>query len=192
LRSYIQNFNNHSMKRANLEHIIRAAGSIAAVKEIFIMGSQAILAEHPEIDGESDNSAIVRSLEADILIPDDYAKAETIEGALGEDSLFHETHGFYAQAIDETTCKLPAGWRDRLVIICNENTDGVTGFCLETHDLMISKLYANREKDREYFKTACRLKIIKKDTLLMRLDMTPDISDNVRERIKSAINRELK
>jgi hypothetical protein len=180
------------MKRANLEHIIRAAGSIAAVKEIFILGSQAILAEHPEIEGMPDNSVMIRSQEADILIPDDYAKTETIEGAIGEDSPFHETYGFYAQAIDETTCKLPTGWRDRLVKICNKNTGGVAGYCLETHDLMISKLYANREKDREYFKTACKLKIVTKDTLLKRLDMTTNISDNDRERIKSVINRELK
>ena len=179
------------MRRKDLEHIIRAAGDIAKVDEIYILGSQAILAEHPEIEGMSDNSSIIMSQEADILIPNDYRTAETIEGILGEYSVFHETHGFYAQAIDETTCKLPDGWQTRLIKVKNANTNNITGLCLETHDIIISKLIANREKDRNYFKTACKQKLVDKATLMMRLDMTQNISDNERDRIKSVINREL-
>ena len=55
-----------------------------------------------------------------------------------------------AHGVDETTAPLPEGWRARLVPVCNENTRGATGWCLEVHDLAVSKLAAGREKDVEY------------------------------------------
>ncbi len=193
------------MKRKNLEHIIRAAGACASLDSLYIMGSQAILGEHPELDSvgmlgsqnynfklkEITESILLVSEEADVLVPEDYRKAEMIEGAIGENSLFHENFGYYAQAIDETTCKLPDGWRKRLIPICNEGTNGVTGYCLETHDIIISKLVAGREKDIRYFQAACSLKILSKDKLLSRLDSTQNISDNDRERVRAVIQREI-
>jgi hypothetical protein len=67
----------------------------------------------------------------------------------------------------------------------------MTGYCLETHDLIISKLIAGRSKDILYFQVACNLRLVRKDTLMERLDKTPDISDTVRTRIKALIIREL-
>ncbi len=58
-----------------------------------------------------------------------------IDGAIGERSLFHQTFGYYAHGMDETTATLPAGWQQRLAPICNENTGGATGWCLEVHRL---------------------------------------------------------
>lgn len=193
------------MNRKNLEHIIRASGVCAKIDGLYIMGSQAILGEHPELDSagmlksqnynfkltERPESILLVSEEADILVPDDYEKAEIIEGSIGENSLFHERFGYYAQAIDETTCKLPDGWRDRVIPICNEGTCGVTGYCLETHDIIISKLIAGREKDINYFQAACSLGILNKYKLLERLDNTQGIADNVKERVRAIINREM-
>jgi hypothetical protein len=44
--------------------------------------------------------------------------------------------------------------RERLIPISNENTRGVTGLCLEVHDLCASKLIAGREKDLEFVRYA--------------------------------------
>ena len=65
------------MNRSELEHIIRAAGEIADVQKIIILGSQAILAQFPNLSeelSEADGSGIsevlqnreilVRSIEA--------------------------------------------------------------------------------------------------------------------------------
>ena len=59
---------------------------------------------------------------------------------------FLDTYCYYAQGVDHTTSKLPEGWEDRLTEICNRNTNGISGLCLEIHDLIISKLYAGRKK----------------------------------------------
>jgi hypothetical protein len=75
--------------------------------------------------------------------------SDRIDGAIGELSPFHETHGYYAQGVSPTTATLPEGWQGRLVPLQNANTGGAVGLCLDVHDLVLSKYAANREKDRE-------------------------------------------
>ncbi|MGH6754965.1 MAG: DUF6036 family nucleotidyltransferase, partial [Bradyrhizobium sp.] len=69
-------------------------------------------------------------------------KSDEIEGALGELSDFHQRHGFYADGVEPQTAILPKGWESRLVKVENVNTDGARGWCLEVHDLAVSKLAA--------------------------------------------------
>lgn len=135
------------MNRQQLEHIIRAAAGNADTSEIVIVGSQSILGSFPDAPEE-----LLVSIEADVFPKDRPHDAILIDGAIGERSLFHETFGYYAHGVDEDTATLPAGWRERLVPIHNENTRGATGWCLEVHDLAVSKLVAGREKDISYLK----------------------------------------
>lgn len=173
------------MNRSELEHIIRASGDIAKVRKIIILGSQSILGQFPKLTEslpEANHSEIslmtesreilFRSIEADIIVPDSEEKTELVETTIGELSSFHDTFGYYAQGVDYTTSKLPAGWENRLVEICNENTNRISGLCLEIHDLIISKIYAGRKKDIEFFHAAVNLSLISRKTLTERLDMT--------------------
>ena len=180
------------MNRTQLEHIIRAAGAITGVQDVIILGSQAILGQFPEIGDsaiENVNSQILlRSMEADVLIPADESKANLIDGAMGELSSFHHAHGYYAQGVDRTTALLPQGWETRLITICNANTNQIRGHCLEVHDLMIAKLAAGRQKDDEFFEAAIRLKLIYQSTLLERLDGT-GFSDEQKKRLQQRIMR---
>jgi hypothetical protein len=41
------------MTRAELEHVIRAAGSIAEVEDLVVIGSQAVLGEFPDAPADS-------------------------------------------------------------------------------------------------------------------------------------------
>ena len=129
------------MNRAQLEHIIRAAAANTDTTDIVVIGSQAILGAFPNAPVE-----LLTSIEADVFPKDRPADSILIDGTIGERSLFHETFGYYAHGVDETTAILPEGWRERLVSIRNENTHGATGWCLEVHDLAVSKLAAGREK----------------------------------------------
>jgi hypothetical protein len=123
------------MTRSDLEHVIRAAGAIANDAEIVVIGSQSVLGQFPNAP-----VALLASAEADVYPLNYPERAELIDGSLGEGSMFHETHGYYAQGVGEETAKLPARWRDRVVRVSNANTDGICGLCLEVHDLAISKL----------------------------------------------------
>lgn len=96
-----------------------------------------------------------------------------IDGSIGERSIFHETFGYYAHVVDETTAVLPDGWRDRLVRVENENTRGAIGWCLEPHDLAVSKLVAGREKDLAFDRALLRHALIQFPLLAERLAATP-------------------
>ena len=52
---------------------------------------------------------------------------------------------------------LPAGWANRLVPVSNENTAGAIGWCLDVHDLALSKLVAGRDRDLELAVVRARL-----------------------------------
>jgi hypothetical protein len=102
-------------------------------------------------------------------------------------SHFHATHGYYAQGVGPETATLPKGWRDRLLPVKNENTNGITGLCLEVHDLAISKLVANRSKDTAFVSTLVYHEMISHCTMLQRLSET-DLTDPERSRINLRID----
>lgn len=159
------------MNREQLEHVIRAAAANADATDIVIIGSQAILGSCPNASSE-----LTRSMEADVFPKERPINAILIDGAIGERSLFHETFGYYAHGVAEDTAVLPEGWKDRLVPIHNENTRGATGWCLEPHDLAVSKLVAGREKDlsssaRCFDMDLCRQKSCEQDCAQLRASM---------------------
>lgn len=144
------------MKRSDLEHIIRAAGAVAGVMDIVVVGSQAILGAHP--DAQPD---LLRSMEADVFPLCDPGKADLIDGSIGELSPFHEQFGYYAHGVSPDTARLPQGWQQRLIPVKNDNTGGVTGWCLAPLDLAASKLVAGRAKDVEFVGTLLRQGCVK-------------------------------
>jgi hypothetical protein len=133
------------VRRPDLEHIIRAAGSIADTPKLVIIGSQAILGSFPDAPPE-----LTVSAEADTYPLDAPEKADLIDGSIGEKSPFHETFGYYAHGVGPETAILPANWQSRLVPVQNQNTRGVIGLCLSPVDLAVSKLAAGREKDLSF------------------------------------------
>lgn len=148
------------MKRADLEHIIRAAGAIAETDDIVILGSQAILGAVPDAAAE-----LLVSQEADVYPLDDPAKSDLIDGTIGELSPFHETFGYYAHGVGPETATLPNGWRTRLVIVCGPGTGNARGHCLAPVDLAASKLLAGREKDMAFVKAMLVYKMVSVDDL---------------------------
>ena len=172
------------MKRSELEHLIRAAGSIADAAEIVVIGSQSILGQFPNAP-----SPLLVSAEADVYPLHRPELADLIDGSIGEGSPFHELYGYYAQGVGERTAILPRGWRDRLVRIENPNTRGVAGLCLEVHDLAISKHVAGRQKDLEFTRELARHAMTDAGTLLLRLKET-EVSAELRKLIEARIRRD--
>lgn len=169
------------MKRAELEHLIRAAADICNDDEIVVIGSQAILGQFPDAPG-----SLRVSVEADLFPRNHPERADLIDGTIGELSPFHATYGYYAQGVAETTAVLPAGWRDRLIAVKNENTRGATGLCLEVHDLLIAKLVAGREKDVAFVRDAIAHRLVTESTLVARLGVTP-LDPTERDRLRARL-----
>jgi hypothetical protein len=126
-----------------LQHIIRAAQALAEDRMILVLGSASLLASFPELgDGDSPLSA---TYDAD-LCPDpfDELTGTMLDEALGENRAYYLRHGYHADILRDTILiTLPAGWRERLVLVpgCN------AAQALDPHDLAAVKLLVGRSKD---------------------------------------------
>jgi hypothetical protein len=167
------------MDRQQLEHVLRAAGSITGSREIVILGSQAILGAFPHAP-----SSLLVSMEADVYPLDDPDKADLIDGCIGELSPFHETFGYYAHGIGPETATLPRDWRVRLVRIETPNTGGTTGYCLSPVDLAVSKLLAGREKDIAFVRTLLEVQLLAESAVAeVAQELTPEQTTLLRARL---------
>jgi len=157
------------VKREHLEHILRASAEICGENEFCVIGSQAILGEYPEIDDE----IIVRSMECD-LYPERVPEKSELLNSIGELSEFHREFGYYADGVGPDTAVLPKSWQSRrsVIEIRTIRDARVLGWCLETHDLLISKYAAGRPKDLNYCAAAIRLGIVSREILRDRLKAT--------------------
>lgn len=172
------------MKRTEFEHAVRAAAAVLGVDELLVIGSQAL---HGSAEGDLPEEAL-RSVEVDVAALEDPEgkKADLIDGAIGEASMFHATFGYYAQGVETITAVLPEGWQNRLVRFQTAGTRGVIAWCLEVHDLWISKMIAGRPKDLEFGQVLLEEGIVEPAELQERLEHA-DIQDPVRKRIAGKI-----
>lgn len=171
------------MQRHELEHLIRAAAQITDEYEFVVLGSQSILGSVQNPPAEC-----VMSNEADIFPMNAEEKSDLIDGAIGEGSHFHDTHGYYAQGVDSRTAVLPIGWRERLTRLQSEGTDGRVAYCLDALDLFLSKCAANREKDRVFNKALMTHGYISMQAALARLADMP-VSDKHKAAMAALIER---
>lgn len=166
------------MRRNEFEHVIAAAAAVSGEREIVVIGSQAILGSFPDPP-----QTMLFSAEADVYPLNDPAKAETIDGSLGDGSYFHGTFGYFAHGVGPETAIAPAGWEDRLVRVEIParvgQAEGSVALCLEPHDLVLAKCVAGRERDWEFARNAIAADLVQIDELLARI---PDIPRPAAER----------
>ncbi len=173
------------MTRDQFEHAVRAAGAVLGVRDVLVLGSQAV---HGSVETDLPVEAI-RSVEVDVgvLEGDADRMADVIDGSIGEASMFHHTFGYYAQGVVPTTAVLPSGWRRRLVRYETPATNGVVAWCLELHDLWISKAIAGRPKDLEFCRALAGRKLVRPDRLRQRLANVPGLAAPIRDAVLARI-----
>jgi hypothetical protein len=156
------------MKKSQLEFALRAAGQIARDSEFIVFGSQSILGTVPKPP-----KACLISLEVD-LYPRNHPQAGIlIAHELGRRSRFSKEQGFFVDCVTPDLAAFPEGWTDRLIPFRTRRTGGVTGWCVELHDVCASKLAAAREKDLDYVAALLNAGLIKPDVLKNRISTLP-------------------
>ena len=170
------------MLRSQLQHVILEIGRRFDLRDFYIIGSAAILAVLPN----PPEGALTATRDVDVIPPnDDERLADQISFVLGEASEFEFEHGYYAQGVtSETPAYAPGGWMERALPI---RVDAYTGWCMEAHDLVLSKLGAGREKDLEFAKAAASLALIQRDELMRRLPLV-SCADEHRRLIENRIS----
>jgi hypothetical protein len=171
------------MTRDQLEHAIRAACDVSNDTELWIFGSQALLGEFPDAP-----ESLRASIEVDVQPKNRPEAVDVVDGALGELSMFHQTHGFYVHGISIKSAILPNGWEQRAKPVSDPIlTRGKTGWCIELHDLAASKLAAYREKDREFVRLLLIEEMIDGKILDERISAL-NIEGKLRERLDRWVN----
>lgn len=147
-----------------MEHAIRAACEVSGDNELYIFGSQAILGQFPHADEK-----LTRSIEVDASPKNKPETVDKIDGALGENSPFHHTHGFYVHGVSIETASLPEGWKERTIKVQDYMDENKIGWCVEAHDLAASKLIAFRYKDISFVRTLLVEELVSAATLEDRI-----------------------
>ena len=154
------------MNREQLEHAIRSACEVSGDNELYVFGSQAILGQFPQADEK-----LTRSIEVDASPKNKPEAVDRIDGALGENSPFHHTHGFYVHGVSIETASLPEGWKGRTNKVQDHMNENNIGWCVEAHDLAASKIIAYREKDISFVRTLLVEELINAETLKDRIKL---------------------
>jgi hypothetical protein len=155
------------MHRAEIEHIIRACSALTGHTQFVLSGAHALIGQVSDAPEE-----LVASLTADLFCPGDSESTRLINTSLGELTLFDQTFGYCPRGVEEEELCLPEGWTDRVVAIESPETAGAIGYCLEIHDLAVSRLASDRDEDFSFLLGLLRYRLIDEGELEDRLAAT--------------------
>lgn len=164
------------MRRRELLHMVLEVGERFALTEVFVIGSSAILAVLPE----PPEGVLTATRDVDIipLNDEDERLADQISYVIGEASAFDVEYGYYAQGVSlKTPTYAPNGWQARTIDL---SVGKIVAHCMESHDLVLSKLGAGREKDLEFASAAAVLGLVVQSVLLARLRFVATTAEHSR------------
>lgn len=150
------------MKRDELEHVLRASAAITRDNSFVVIGSQAVLLPHPDAPAE-----LLLSNEVDLYPAMHPERAELIDGAIGQLSMFHDTFGYYADGVGPETATMPADWMKFSTL---HYIGDITVVCPDLHDIAVSKCAAGRDKDAQWVASLLRHRLIELPRLLQRIE----------------------
>ncbi len=171
------------MKKSQLELALRMAGKIAQDSDFIVFGSQSILGTV----AAPPRSCLV-SMEVDLYPQRHPQAAGLIATGLGARSDFFREQGFFVDCVTPDLAAFPEGWTDRLIPFRTPRTAGVTGWCVELHDVAASKLSAAREKDLSYVAALLKTGLVKLNVLKHRIATLP-VTPASREAILNSVEQ---
>lgn len=134
-------------------HVARALSEITGRKELVIVGSAAVIAAMLDLNGNDFGTEDVDIFSLDGEDEESFTdEAEVI----GRDSIFHETHGYYADGVGPRTAIMPDDWKSRAERRSVPGAPGVSLWVPEVNDVALAKLCARRDKDIEWLKIAAK------------------------------------
>lgn len=158
------------------------AKNLCKHSDYVVVGSLSVL-------GLSDVTAIpgdmTMSIDADCYTLRDPGRVLDLQAALGEGSLFHQTHGIYLDPVNPKLPTLPDGWETRLIKV---ERDGVVAHFLEPHDAAVSKLARGEQRDFRWVLAGAKGNILSLPTVAIRMKTTVYLDDAEKQTALALLN----
>ncbi|WP_415033305.1 DUF6036 family nucleotidyltransferase [Azonexus sp.] len=168
------------MRLEDIQVALEAACKVSSQTEFVIGGSLSVLGT---IDVPPEMMAM--SIDIDFYPLRNPKRASEIGLALGENSSFHERHGFYLDPISPELPVLPRKWRDR---ISEVKLGDVTAFFMDLNDIAISKYARSADNDFRWISAGYEHGILDLTTIEARVRFETDfILDEDRQNVKRGL-----
>jgi len=127
------------MRREHIRIALNEASKLGPHKEFVVVGSLSVLGLK-EVPPEM----MSMSIDIDFFPFHDQSHIHDIAEVLGEDSAFHEAHGYFLDPIAADVLVLPAGWTERLVL---HEFGELRVYFLDVNDTAVSKYVRSADND---------------------------------------------
>jgi hypothetical protein len=142
------------MRRASIDHMLRAAGEATGQKRFVLVGSAAVVAWFQTVP-----PSMAMTTEVDLFAPDADDPEEIsfeLDALLGRLSDFHEAHGYFVDGVSPQTARLPADWQERAIEYENPSTNGVVALVPAPEDIAVAKLVRCDDRDLDFIVAGVR------------------------------------
>ncbi len=162
------------MKSADADRLVVEFAALLNADLVLVVGSQAIHGTHPDPPVD----VVVMSIEVDV-VPLPYERYEKwffyAHERLGDDSDFAIENHAYVDMIKPSMVRLPSNWQERCTTRELDRGDGGSVRVLypEIHDLVVSKLLANRPQDKAFLRGLVSLGYVNRSSIETRLADVP-------------------
>ncbi len=168
------------MKIEDIDLLFGQIRDASGLDEFVVIGSLSALG----LVGDDLPPRMTWSMEVDAYPERDPKRAQEFSARFGENSKFHQAHGYYFDAVSPDLPTLPEGWAQRMlrqVLPC-----GVKVKYLEPNDCAVSKYARSEPKDREWIRAGIEAGILSLPTIEYRMRETRFMDDAERAMAKTS------
>ncbi|WP_156369638.1 DUF6036 family nucleotidyltransferase [Duganella sp. Leaf126] len=168
------------MQREHIRIALNEASKLGPHKEFVVAGSLSVLGLK-EVPPEM----MSMSIDIDFFPFHDQSHIHDIAEALGEDSAFHEAHGYFLDPIAADVLVLPAGWMERMVLY---EFGELRIYFLDVNDTAVSKYVRSADNDFRWIDAGLQSGLLDLDKIDARSQFGVDYpGDDDRRRIRNGI-----
>jgi hypothetical protein len=168
------------MRREQIRIALEEAVKLGPHKEFVVAGSLAVLGLK-EVPPEM----MSMSIDIDFFPLHDQTHVQDINAELGEDSSFHESHGYFLDPISASILVLPPGWMERMVL--HEFGD-LRIYFLDVNDTAISKYVRSADNDFRWIDAGLEAGILDLDKIDARAKFSVDYpGEDDKRRVRNGI-----
>jgi hypothetical protein len=169
------------LKLDDVDRVLSAIRDVSGLHEFVVVGSLSALG----ILGDKLPPRMTMSMEVDAYPERDPDRAPEFSEKFGENSTFHQTHGYYFDAVSPDLPTLPLGWQQRMT----QQTlpSGVRVKYLDPNDCAISKYARSEPKDIEWIRAGIQAGLLSLPTIEYRMRETRFFDTEEQNKAKSSL-----